>query len=95
MRRRGSAGPPVDLRTTVGSVAFTNPVMTASWTSGHGTELGAYQDLSRLGAVVVKSLAALPWTGNPPPRVREAPAGMVNSIGLQVRCLKHHASPLA
>jgi dihydroorotate dehydrogenase (NAD+) catalytic subunit len=73
----------VDLATTVGSVSLPNPVMTASGTAGHGTELAAYQDLSRLGAVVVKSLAAGPWAGNPPPRVREAPAGMVNSIGLQ------------
>jgi dihydroorotate dehydrogenase (NAD+) catalytic subunit len=64
-------------------VTLPNPVMTASGTAGHGTELAAYQDLSRLGAVVVKSLAAGPWAGNPPPRVREAPAGMVNSIGLQ------------
>ncbi len=73
----------MDLATSVGSVSFPNPVMTASGTAGHGTELGAFQDLSRLGAVVVKSLAAGPWEGNPPPRVREAPAGMVNSIGLQ------------
>jgi dihydroorotate dehydrogenase (NAD+) catalytic subunit len=73
----------VDLTTTVGSVTLPNPVMTASGTAGHGTELGAFQDLSRLGAVVVKSLAAGPWDGNPPPRVREAPGGMVNSIGLQ------------
>ena len=74
---------PVDLTTTVGSVTLPNPVMTASGTAGHGTELAAYQDLSRLGAVVVKSLAAGPWAGNPPPRIREATAGMVNSIGLQ------------
>ncbi len=73
----------MDLATSVGSVSFPNPVMTASGTAGHGTELAAFQDLSRLGAVVVKSLAAGPWEGNPPPRVREAPAGMVNSIGLQ------------
>jgi dihydroorotate dehydrogenase (NAD+) catalytic subunit len=72
-----------DLATTVGSVALPNPVMTASGTAGHGTELAAHNDLSRLGAVVVKSLAAEPWGGNPPPRIREAPAGMVNSIGLQ------------
>jgi dihydroorotate dehydrogenase (NAD+) catalytic subunit len=76
-------GPGVDLTTTVGSVTLSNPVMTASGTAGHGTELAAYQDLAALGAVVVKSLAAGPWDGNPPPRVREAPAGMVNSIGLQ------------
>jgi len=72
-----------DLTTTVGSVTLPNPVMTASGTAGHGTELAAFQDLSRLGAVVVKSLAAFAWAGNPPPRVREAPAGMVNSVGLQ------------
>jgi dihydroorotate dehydrogenase (NAD+) catalytic subunit len=73
----------VDLTTAVGSVVLPNPVMTASGTAGHGTELAAYVDLSRLGAMVVKSLSAGPWEGNPPPRVREAPAGMVNSIGLQ------------
>jgi len=64
-------------------VALPNPVMTASGTGGHGTELAGYVDLGRLGAVVVKSLAAFPWDGNPPPRLREAPGGMVNSIGLQ------------
>jgi dihydroorotate dehydrogenase (NAD+) catalytic subunit len=72
-----------DLTTAVGSVTLPNPVMTASGTAGHGTELAAFQDLSRLGAVVVKSLAPGPWDGNPPPRVREAAAGMVNSVGLQ------------
>lgn len=74
---------PPDLSTRVGSVHLPNPVMTASGTAGHGAELAAYVDLGRLGAVVVKSLAAEPWAGNPPPRLREAPAGMVNSIGLQ------------
>jgi dihydroorotate dehydrogenase (NAD+) catalytic subunit len=57
--------------------------MTASGTAGHGTELAAHVDLGRLGAVVVKSLSAEPWAGNPPPRLREAPGGMVNSVGLQ------------
>lgn len=60
-----------------------NPVMTASGTAGHGTELGAYFDLSRLGAVVVKSLKAEPWPGNPPLRVHEVVGGMINSVGLQ------------
>ena len=72
-----------DLRTAVGSVALPNPVLTASGTAGHGAELGAYFDLSSLGAVVVKSLAAGPWPGNPAPRVAEMPAGMLNSVGLQ------------
>jgi dihydroorotate dehydrogenase (NAD+) catalytic subunit len=69
--------------TRVGSISLRNPVLTASGTSGHGAELGAYFDLSRLGAVVVKSLAAYPWPGNPPPRLRPVREGMVNSVGLQ------------
>jgi dihydroorotate dehydrogenase (NAD+) catalytic subunit len=67
----------------VGSVTLPNPVMTASGTSGHGAELGRYFDLSALGAVVVKSLSASPWAGNPAPRVHETDAGMLNSVGLQ------------
>jgi len=67
----------------VGPVALPNPVMTASGTVGHGTEVGEYVDLSALGAVVVKSLSAEPWAGNPPPRVHETAAGMLNSVGLQ------------
>jgi dihydroorotate dehydrogenase (NAD+) catalytic subunit len=73
----------VDLRTRVGSVALPNPVLTASGTAGHGAELASYVDLASLGAVVVKSLAAQPWPGNPAPRVHETPAGMLNSVGLQ------------
>ena len=57
--------------------------MTASGTAGHGAELAAYGDLSALGAVVVKSLSADPWPGNPAPRVHEVTAGMLNSVGLQ------------
>lgn len=73
----------VDLSTRVGTIALPNPVMTASGTAGHGAELAAYVDLASLGAVVVKSLAAFAWEGNPPPRVHETPAGMLNSVGLQ------------
>jgi len=57
--------------------------MTASGTAGHGTEVGEYLDLSAIGAVVVKSLSAEPWAGNPPPRLHETAAGMLNSVGLQ------------
>jgi dihydroorotate dehydrogenase (NAD+) catalytic subunit len=57
--------------------------MTASGTAGHGAELAPYLDLGRLGAVVVKSLHADPWPGNPPLRVHETTAGMINSVGLQ------------
>jgi dihydroorotate dehydrogenase (NAD+) catalytic subunit len=73
----------VDLTAKVGRVVFTNPVMTASGTAGHGAELGAYFDLSTLGAVVVKSLSAQPWQGNPAPRLHPVAAGMMNSVGLQ------------
>ncbi len=64
-------------------MALPNPIMTASGTAGHGAELSAYFDLSALGAVVVKSLSAEPWAGNPAPRVHETEAGMLNSVGLQ------------
>ncbi len=72
-----------DLTTTVGSVTLANPVMTAAGTAGHGAELGAYVDLSTLGAVVVKSLAPFAWAGNPPLRVHATTGGMINSVGLQ------------
>ena len=73
----------VDLSTRVGSVALPNPILTASGTSGHGAELEAYFPLSSLGAVVVKSLSAEAWAGNPAPRLHETPSGMLNSVGLQ------------
>ena len=57
--------------------------MTASGTAGHGAELSAFFNLSDLGAVTVKSLKAEPWPGNAAPRVHEATAGMLNSVGLQ------------
>src|SRR5204863_4749409 len=67
----------------VGSVTLPSPVMLASGTAGRGTELARYLDLSSLGGIVVKSLSATPWAGNPAPRVHEAGAGMLNSVGLQ------------
>lgn len=80
-----SATSATDLRTRVGSVELANPIMTASGTAGHGDELGAYVDLASLGAVVVKSVSAEPWAGNPAPRLHplEGAAGMLNSVGLQ------------
>jgi dihydroorotate dehydrogenase (NAD+) catalytic subunit len=73
----------VDLSVAVGSVGLPNPVMTASGTAGHADELGAYFPLDALGAVVVKSLSAEPWPGNPSPRVHQSGSGMINSVGLQ------------
>lgn len=81
MRRRPAAA--CDLTTRIGSVVLANPVLLASGTAGHGAELSPYLDLSALGAVVVKSLLAGPWAGNPAPRVHETAAGMLNSVGLQ------------
>ncbi len=72
----------MSLETRVGSVVLANPVMTASGTAGHGAELGAFLDLAALGGVVVKSLSARPWPGNPAPRVHPVAAGMLNSVGL-------------
>ena len=72
------------MRTThIGSVELRNPVMTASGTVGHSTELARYADLAGLGAVVVKSVAPFEWAGNPPPRLAPVASGMLNSIGLQ------------
>lgn len=72
-----------DMRVRVGSVTLPNPIMTAAGTAGHGAELARYVELWSLGAIVVKSLSAEPWDGNPPPRVHETDAGMLNSVGLQ------------
>lgn len=81
----GVSRPPssVDLRTTVADVELRNPVMTASGTAGHGAELAAYVNLGDLGAVVVKSVSAEPWDGNPAPRLLPLDTGMLNSVGLQ------------
>ena len=67
----------------IGAVSLRHPVMTASGTAGYGVELGRYLDLSRLGAVVVKSLASFAWQGNPAPRLAPVPGGMLNAVGLQ------------
>jgi dihydroorotate dehydrogenase (NAD+) catalytic subunit len=60
-----------------------SPVMSASGTFGYGLEFAARMDLSGLGAIVCKGTTREPRAGNPPPRVYETPAGMLNSIGLQ------------
>jgi dihydroorotate dehydrogenase (NAD+) catalytic subunit len=73
----------VDLTAQVGSVVLKNPVLTASGTAGHGTEMEGYLDYSALGGFVTKSLSAMPWKGNAAPRLRETPCGLLNSVGLQ------------
>ena len=68
---------------TIAGVTFKNPVMTASGTFGSGMEYGDFVDLNRLGAVVTKGVANVPWPGNPTPRIAEVYGGMLNAIGLQ------------
>ena len=71
-----------ELATNVGAVALRAPILTAAGTSGYGDELAGYGDLSSLGAVVVKSLAAFAWEGNAAPRVAASGGHMLNSVGL-------------
>ncbi len=73
----------MNTKVTIAGVEFKNPVMTASGTFGSGMEYGEFVDLNRLGAVVTKGVASVPWPGNPTPRVAETYGGMLNAIGLQ------------
>ncbi len=72
-----------DTRINIAGVDFKNPVMTASGTFGSGMEYGEFVDLNKLGAVVTKGVANIPWEGNSTPRVTEVYGGMLNAIGLQ------------
>lgn len=67
----------------IAGIEFKNPVMTASGTFGSGMEYGEFVDLNKLGGVVTKGVANVPWEGNPTPRVAEVYGGMLNAIGLQ------------
>lgn len=73
----------INTKVTLAGVELKNPVMTASGTFGSGAEYGEFVDLNRLGAVVTKGVANVPWPGNPTPRVAEVYGGMLNAIGLQ------------
>ena len=73
----------MNTQVTIAGVTFRNPVMTASGTFGSGMEYSQFVDLNKLGAVVTKGVANVPWPGNPTPRVAETYGGMLNAIGLQ------------
>ena len=73
----------LSLETRLGRAVFRNPVFGASGCTGHGYELAGYTDLSRFGAVSLKTFTPAPRAGNPPERIAEVPAGVLNSIGLQ------------
>ncbi|MFQ6044042.1 MAG: dihydroorotate dehydrogenase [Candidatus Poribacteria bacterium] len=73
----------IDLNVDIGGIEMKNPVMTASGTFGYGEEYADFVNLNRLGAIVVKGITREARLGNPPPRIVETPAGMLNAIGLQ------------
>lgn len=73
----------MNTKVRIAGVELKNPVMTASGTFGSGMEYSDFVDLNKLGAVVTKGVANVPWPGNPVPRVAETYGGMLNAIGLQ------------
>lgn len=72
-----------ELAVDIAGIRMKNPVMVASGTFGFGREYSEFYDLGRLGAIVTKGTSLEPWPGNPPDRIAETPAGMLNAIGLQ------------
>ena len=72
-----------DLRARLGQAELPNPILTASGCAGSGRELAQFFDVSKIGAVVTKSVMLAPRAGRPTPRMAETPSGMLNSIGLQ------------
>ncbi|HEY6765330.1 MAG TPA: dihydroorotate dehydrogenase [Candidatus Sulfotelmatobacter sp.] len=79
----GGKGSATDLRVSVAGIGLKNPVIAASGTFGYGVEFEDVVHLSKLGGFVVKGLSREAMTGNPPPRLWETAAGMLNAIGLQ------------
>lgn len=73
----------MNTKINLAGVELKNPVMTASGTFGSGMEYSEFVDLNKLGAVVTKGVANVPWPGNPAPRIAETYGGMINAIGLQ------------
>jgi dihydroorotate dehydrogenase (NAD+) catalytic subunit len=72
----------IDLSVNIGSLKLRNPIVLASGTVGYGNEISEFTDLNKIGAIVTKSLSLKPRKGNPPQRIVETPAGMLNAIGL-------------
>jgi dihydroorotate dehydrogenase (NAD+) catalytic subunit len=73
----------VDLRFSIGSLEFKNPVLTASGTFGYGSEFDDFMDVSKLGGIIVKGTTLEPREGNEYPRMAETTSGMLNAVGLQ------------
>ncbi len=75
--------PEPNLRVDFAGIKLPSPVLVASGTFGYGAEFARYLDLKTLGGIIVKTITRTPREGNPPPRITETAAGMLNSIGLQ------------
>ena len=73
----------LDERVDFAGIALRNPVLTASGTFGYGTEFAPFLDLEKIGGFVAKSLTLEARSGNPPPRIAETPAGMLNAISIE------------
>ncbi|MDH7496855.1 MAG: dihydroorotate dehydrogenase [Syntrophomonadaceae bacterium] len=82
-KKKEKERPAVNLAVDLGGIPLRNPVTVASGTFGYGREYEEFVDLKRLGAVIVKGTTLEPRAGNPPPRIVETPAGMLNAIGLE------------
>jgi dihydroorotate dehydrogenase (NAD+) catalytic subunit len=82
----------VDMSVDLAGVTLRNPVVTASGCFASGREMSEFIDLTRIGAVTVKSMTLHPWTGKPTPRMSETPSGMLNAIGLQNKGVDHFLS---
>jgi dihydroorotate dehydrogenase (NAD+) catalytic subunit len=94
-----------DLSVSVGKLKLRNPILLASGTVGYGNEISEFIDLSKIGGIVTKSISLKPRKGNPPQRIVETPAGMLNAIGLanvgleefintKIPFLKDHNAPI-
>jgi len=73
----------IDLTVKIGRLTLKNPVIVSSGTFGFGEEFEDFYDVNRLGAIIPKGISLKPMMGNPPPRIFETEAGVINSIGLQ------------
>lgn len=79
----------IDLSVRLGNITLKNPILTASGTFGYGFEFDDFMDVNQLGGFITKSVTLEKREGNPYPRIAETPSGMLNSIGLQNKGLKH------
>ncbi|GAI22633.1 unnamed protein product, partial [marine sediment metagenome] len=73
----------VSLKAKLGRISLDNPVLVASGTFGYGEEYASLIDLNKLGGIITKTVTLQPRKGNPPPRLAETPAGLLNAIGLE------------